>query len=79
MVAPGMSFFSPLNNAMKPNQPGWNNPGDWPDVYSFRSWHTGGANFGMADGAVRFVGENIDINVYRALATIQGGEVANLP
>ncbi len=69
----------PLNNALRPGQPGFNNPGDWQNVYSFRSRHTGGANFAMADGSVRFVSETIDIGVYRALATRAGGEAVNLP
>ena len=69
----------PLNYAMPTGSPDWNNPGNWPNVYSFRSRHTGGANFCMADGGVRFVTENITLNTYRALATINGGEVANLP
>jgi hypothetical protein len=29
----------------------------------------------MTDGAVKFISENIDMNVYRGLATIDGGEV----
>ncbi len=69
----------PLNNALRPGQPGFNSPGNWQNVYSFRSRHTGGANFAMADGSVRFVSETIDINVYRALATRAGGEAVNLP
>src|SRR5262249_50144272 len=64
----------PLNNAMLPGQPGYQNPGDWPDVYSFRSRHTHGANFAFVDGSVHFTGDSIDINVYRALASWQGGE-----
>lgn len=47
---------------------------DWPNNYSFASKHTGGAHFTMGDGAVRFVSENIDINLYRNLASIDGGE-----
>jgi len=65
----------PLNNALRSSQPGYNNAGDWPNVYSFRSRHTNGANFAMGDGSVRMVSESIDINTYRALATWQGGEV----
>lgn len=41
---------------------------------SFGSYHIGGAHFGMADGSVRFISENIDLNLYQALATIRGGE-----
>lgn len=49
--------------------------GDWPNNYSFASRHEGGGHFLMGDGAVRFVSENIDLGTYRALASIQGGEV----
>ncbi len=42
---------------------------------SFGSYHIGGAHFAMADGSVRFISENIDLNLYQALATIKGGEV----
>jgi prepilin-type N-terminal cleavage/methylation domain-containing protein len=41
----------------------------------FSSKHTGGAQFCLGDGSVRFVSENIDRGVYQSLATIQGGEV----
>jgi prepilin-type processing-associated H-X9-DG protein len=67
------------NNAMQAGQPGFNSPGDWPDVYSFRSNHNNGLNFAMADASVQFVNQNIDINIYRALATYNGKEVAALP
>jgi len=49
--------------------------GDWPTRYSFRSRHTGGLQFAMADGSVRFVRDSIPLNLYRATATISGGEV----
>jgi prepilin-type N-terminal cleavage/methylation domain-containing protein/prepilin-type processing-associated H-X9-DG protein len=69
----------PLNSAMRSGQPGFQNSADWPNVYSFRSRHTGGANFGMADGSVKFIAEGIDLTTYRNLATYAGGEVASLP
>ena len=39
-----------------------------------RSNHPGGVNLALADGAVRFAGDNIDPDVWRALATIAGAE-----
>lgn len=41
---------------------------------NFRSDHRGGANFMMADGSVHFISENIQINIYRGLSTIQGSQ-----
>jgi prepilin-type N-terminal cleavage/methylation domain-containing protein/prepilin-type processing-associated H-X9-DG protein len=43
-----------------------------------RSRHTGGVNASLCDGSVRFVTESLDLSVWRALATRQGGEVASL-
>jgi len=42
---------------------------------SFGSWHTGGAHVTLADGAVRFLSENIDLTLYRALGSRNGQEV----
>jgi prepilin-type N-terminal cleavage/methylation domain-containing protein/prepilin-type processing-associated H-X9-DG protein len=52
--------------------------GNWPERYSFRSRHPGGLQFALADGSVRFVPQSIPLQVYRALATISGGEVVSL-
>ncbi|MCA9031723.1 MAG: DUF1559 domain-containing protein, partial [Planctomycetaceae bacterium] len=42
---------------------------------AFGSFHVGGIQFLMADGAVRFISENIDLNTLGGLGTIQNGEV----
>jgi len=58
---------------------GWNNSGttNWNDV-SYGSEHTGGAQFLLGDGSVRFISENIDFGTYLALASRNGGEVRTL-
>jgi prepilin-type N-terminal cleavage/methylation domain-containing protein/prepilin-type processing-associated H-X9-DG protein len=40
-----------------------------------RSRHAGGVHAALCDGSVRFVSNSIDINVWRALSSIQGAEV----
>ena len=40
-----------------------------------RSAHSGGCQFLFADGTVKFISENIDQRVYRALFTIAGREI----
>ncbi|WP_417378031.1 DUF1559 domain-containing protein [Gimesia sp.] len=43
-------------------------------VYA-RSRHTGGVHFLLADGAVRFISDNVDTTTFRHLGTRAGGEV----
>lgn len=47
--------------------------------YSFASEHPGGMNFGMGDGAVRFISTTIDLTILQAAATSGGGESLQLP
>lgn len=42
-----------------------------------RSFHTGGSQLVLGDGSVRFVSENIDIRVWRAVGSINGGETVS--
>ena len=44
-------------------------------VTAARSWDQGGVNACMADGSVRFIGENISLDIYRGLWTRAGNEV----
>ena len=48
-----------------------------PLAQAFASWHEGGAFFLMADGAVRFLSENIDYATYQALGTRAGNEIVD--
>lgn len=42
------------------------------------SWHSGGCQVGLADGSVQFISQSTDINVLRAMATINSGETVNI-
>ncbi len=59
--------------AMPPNL-STGNPRWWPNAQGFRSAHPGGLFFAMCDGSVQWVNDAIELKVYRALATIRGGE-----
>jgi prepilin-type processing-associated H-X9-DG protein len=41
----------------------------------YTSFHTGGAHFLLADGSVRFLSENMNLNLLKSLGTRAGGEV----
>ena len=44
-------------------------------IVSARSYHTGGVHTCLADGSVKFVSNNIDLNIWKAAGTRAGGEV----
>jgi prepilin-type N-terminal cleavage/methylation domain-containing protein len=42
---------------------------------SYGSNHTGGTHFALGDGSVRFISENINLQLYKGLASRMGGEI----
>lgn len=41
------------------------------------AFHSGGAQFGLGDGSIRFISQSTDLNVFVAYVTRSNGEVAN--
>ena len=54
----------------------YNGSNNFNDI-SFGSNHTGGCHFTLGDGSVRFVSENIDLSLYKALASRKSSEVVS--
>jgi len=52
---------------------------DWQNNFGFTSDHSTGANFSAADGSTRFIANEIDLRVFRALGGMQDGQVASMP
>jgi prepilin-type N-terminal cleavage/methylation domain-containing protein/prepilin-type processing-associated H-X9-DG protein len=52
-----------------------NNGGPTFGAVPARSYHPGGVNAGFCDGSVHFIKDTINYSTYRALGTINGGEV----
>jgi prepilin-type processing-associated H-X9-DG protein len=48
-------------------------------TYAVSSEHRGGVNVLFSDGAVKFVGNNVDRKVWRAVGTRNGHESVTLP
>ncbi|MGZ0174643.1 MAG: DUF1559 family PulG-like putative transporter [Planctomycetales bacterium] len=48
--------------------------GDFDSPGIMSAWHTGGAHATFADGSTRFLSQNIDPAVLKALTTVNGGE-----
>ena len=75
--AQGNAMGSCKNIQYRINQQAYQNGNNFNSV-SFGSNHTGGCQFLMGDGSVRFVSENVNFNVYQATASRNGGEVQTI-
>lgn len=58
---------------------GWWTPSGLGGHSAARSNHFAGVNAAFADGSTRFVTNDVDLSVWRALGTRSGGELNNLP
>jgi prepilin-type N-terminal cleavage/methylation domain-containing protein len=64
------------NHYYAPNAAAWDcgNGSHNKGLWSARSWHSGGVNLLVADGSARFAGNQISLEVWRAVSTRDGGE-----
>jgi len=60
-------------------QPNSNSGSNFTNNMPFGSNHVGGVQILMADGAVVFISENVDNQLYRSLASRSGGEIVTVP
>jgi hypothetical protein len=47
--------------------------------FSARSWHVGGVNAGLGDGSIRFIPNQIDMEIWRSVGSGNGNEINQLP
>lgn len=72
----GFSSVVPPNDPLQKEREcmAWSGTG----VYAARADHQGGVNVVLCDGSVHFVNDNIDINTWLALGTIERSEVGSI-
>ena len=74
--SPDLLYVGWCDNQPQLNLPCINGDSGPNNTVAARSRHPGGVNVALGDGSVRFFSDNVDlITVWRALATIAGGEV----
>jgi len=56
----------------------YNGSSNFNDI-SFGSEHPGGCQFALGDASLKFISANIDLNIYKASASMNGGEAVQLP
>jgi prepilin-type processing-associated H-X9-DG protein len=69
----------PLNQMERTNKPDGSVDSPYYRACGFKSLHTGGVHFAMADGSVQFISDSADYRLVNELGTRSGGEVAHLP
>ncbi|MBL8816053.1 MAG: DUF1559 domain-containing protein [Planctomyces sp.] len=71
----GREYWTAYNHYHPPNSliPDMGTCGN--GIFGSRSEHTGGIQTVLCDGGVRFISDNIDLTMWRALGTRAGGEV----
>jgi prepilin-type N-terminal cleavage/methylation domain-containing protein/prepilin-type processing-associated H-X9-DG protein len=67
------------NHLLPPNKPCWRPGNWWLLVTPASSYHPGGVNVCFADGSVRFITDNVDMDAWLAAGSRDGGESINLP
>lgn len=66
-------------NVMNPINAAFYSGGNNFNDISFGSEHPGGCQFAMGDASLRFLTQSIDLNLYKASASMDGGETIQLP
>jgi prepilin-type N-terminal cleavage/methylation domain-containing protein len=67
------------NNQPKINMPCAVSTSSNPTMFAARSYHPGGVQVALCDGSTRYVSENIELFIWRGLATSQGAESVQIP
>jgi prepilin-type N-terminal cleavage/methylation domain-containing protein/prepilin-type processing-associated H-X9-DG protein len=76
-VEASMTCALPPNNVSAGSPPG--TLSNYALTNGFKSQHKGGVQFAYADGSVHFVSDTVPLGVYRAMATMRGGETVPVP
>ncbi|WP_020475902.1 DUF1559 domain-containing protein [Zavarzinella formosa] len=70
------NYCSDTSNKPKRNAPCDGSSSTWAgEIYSARSYHTGGVNVCLGDGSVRFVKNSVTLSIWQGLGSMNGGEV----
>lgn len=74
------STIVPINYNMRPiNSSVQTYTNNWNVSWGFRSNHSGGSNFVLMDGSVKFISQSIEHGTYQKLGCRNDGQVVNVP